>query len=65
MKDESLKDTCEENMALYIPLGNECIVWVHVHPFTGYVGMHRTSEILQRFLVAWIGTGYCGVCGKL
>ena len=48
------KDTAAENMALYIPktagnaLRNECIAWVHVHPFTGHVGIHRTSEILHR-----------------
>ena len=56
MQKEGLwwKDTAAENMALYIPqtarnaLRNECIAWVHVHPFTGHVGLHRTSEILRR-----------------
>ena len=46
--------TNADYMALYIPkdtdnaLRNECIEWVHIHPFTGHVGMHRTSEIIRR-----------------
>ena len=46
--------TKADYMALYVPkdagnaLRNECIEWVHVHPFTGHVGMHRTSEIVRR-----------------
>ena len=48
------KETDADYMALYIPedagnaLREECIELVHIHPFTGHVGMHRTSEILRR-----------------
>ena len=48
------KKTSEATLAMYIPqiaanaLRMECISWVHAHPFTGHVGMHRTSEILRR-----------------
>ena len=48
------RKTGAEQMALYIPpdegnaLRNECIEWVHKHPFTGHVGVHRTSEILRK-----------------
>ena len=66
------KETAGENMALYIPqtagnaLRDECIAWVHVHPFTGHVGIHRTSEILRRDFW-WPGmeqdiTKYVGDC---
>ena len=54
------KKTDVDYMALYIPqdesraLRNECISWVHIHPFTGHVGWHRTSEILRRE-VWWLG----------
>ena len=64
-------------MALYVPkdtenaLRNECIEWVHAHPFTGHVGMHRTSEILRRDFW-WPGmeqditqyVGNCEACGR-
>ena len=49
------KDTGEATHAMYIPqiaanaLRMECISWVHARPFTGHVGMHRTSEILRRW----------------
>ena len=66
------KQTNAEHMALYIPrnesnaLRNECIEWVHIHPFTGHVGMHRTAEILCRDFW-WPGmeqdiTNYVGEC---
>ena len=48
------KTTEGEHMALYIPrnassaLRQECIEWVHVHPFSGHVGRDRTTELLQR-----------------
>ena len=40
--------------ALYIPknagnaLRQECLEWVHVHPFSGHVGRDRTAEIIRR-----------------
>ena len=43
-----------EHLALYVPqnadntLRQECLEWVHVHPFSGHVGRDRTSEILRR-----------------
>jgi len=48
------KATEGEHMALYIPqdegsaLRQDCIEWVHVHPFSGHVGGDRTTELLQR-----------------
>ena len=46
--------TKADYMTLYVPKDaenasrNECIEWVHVHPFTGHVGMQMTSEIVRR-----------------
>ena len=48
------KEVSGEHMALYIPrdaanaLRQECLEWVHVHPFSGHVGRDRTSELLRR-----------------
>ena len=44
----------KEDMPMYIPkdpgnaLRNECIEWLHIHPFSGHVGMRRTLELLGR-----------------
>lgn len=41
-------------MSMYLPedarnaLRNECIEWLHIHPFTGHVGSRKTLEILRR-----------------
>ena len=46
------RNTGAPNLALYVPgvgtLRQECIGWVHAHPFTGHVGQNRTTEILRR-----------------
>ena len=63
----------QEDMPMYVPensgnaLRNECIEWLHIHPFAGHVGMRRNlSEILRRHFW-WSGmeadvTRYVGNC---
>ena len=48
------KEVNGEHMALYIPpdaanmLRQECLKWIHVHPFSGHVDRDMTSELLRR-----------------
>ena len=67
----------KEDMPMYIPedpgnaLRNECIEWLHIHPFAGHVGMRRTLEILGRHFW-WSGmeadvaryVGNCEMCTR-